>query len=103
LTVLVFGAGTDYALLVIARYREELRRHADRHQAMTIAKQHQGAPLTGGAAGLPRMAEDPPVIGLTENVELDARGQASLQRRLFLRFTFSVCPQAVLQKPYHLA
>jgi len=37
LTVLVFGAGTDYALLLIARYREELRRHADRHVAMTEA------------------------------------------------------------------
>jgi RND superfamily putative drug exporter len=37
LTVLVFGAGTDYALLLTARYREELRRHADRHEAMAIA------------------------------------------------------------------
>jgi putative drug exporter of the RND superfamily len=37
LTVLVFGAGTDYALLLTARYREELRRHADRHQAMATA------------------------------------------------------------------
>jgi putative drug exporter of the RND superfamily len=37
LTVLVFGAGTDYALLLTARYREELRRHADRHQAMAVA------------------------------------------------------------------
>jgi putative drug exporter of the RND superfamily len=37
LTVLVFGAGTDYALLLTARYREELRRHADRHEAMAVA------------------------------------------------------------------
>ena len=37
LTVLVFGAGTDYALLLTARYREELRRHEDRHQAMAVA------------------------------------------------------------------
>jgi putative drug exporter of the RND superfamily len=37
LTVLVFGVGTDYALLLIARYREELRRHRDRHQAMAVA------------------------------------------------------------------
>jgi putative drug exporter of the RND superfamily len=37
LTVLVFGAGTDCALLLTARYREELRRHADRHEAMAVA------------------------------------------------------------------
>ena len=37
LTVLVFGAGTDYALLLTARYREELRRHDDRHEAMAVA------------------------------------------------------------------
>ena len=35
--MLVFGAGTDYALLLIARYREELRRHEDRHEAMAVA------------------------------------------------------------------
>jgi RND superfamily putative drug exporter len=37
LTILAFGVGTDYALLLIARYREELRRHADRHHAMAEA------------------------------------------------------------------
>ena len=42
LTVLVFGAGTDYALLLVARYREELRRHEDRHQAMAIALHRSG-------------------------------------------------------------
>jgi putative drug exporter of the RND superfamily len=43
LTVLVIGAGTDYALLLIARYREELRRHEDRHEAMAFAL-HRAAP-----------------------------------------------------------
>ncbi|ROO84331.1 RND superfamily putative drug exporter [Actinocorallia herbida] len=33
-SVLVFGAGTNYALLVIARYREELRLEDDKHVAM---------------------------------------------------------------------
>jgi putative drug exporter of the RND superfamily len=42
LPVLVFGAGTDYALLLVARYREELRRHEDRHEAMRIALRRAG-------------------------------------------------------------
>jgi putative drug exporter of the RND superfamily len=42
LYVLVFGAGTDYALLLTARYREELRRHEDRHEAMAIALRRAG-------------------------------------------------------------
>lgn len=37
LSVLVFGAGTDYALLLISRYRDELRSHVSRHAAMSVA------------------------------------------------------------------
>jgi len=42
LPVLVFGAATDYALLLVARYKEELRRHEDRHEAMAIALHRAG-------------------------------------------------------------
>src|SRR5215207_6018334 len=42
LSVLVIGAGTDYALLLVARYREELRRHEDRHEAMALALRRAG-------------------------------------------------------------
>ncbi len=37
LSVLVFGAATNYALLLIARYREELLHFADRREAMRVA------------------------------------------------------------------
>ncbi|MBV9204782.1 MAG: MMPL family transporter [Actinobacteria bacterium] len=50
LVVLVIGASTDYALLLIARYREELRRHADRHQAMAVAMRRAGPAII--ASGL---------------------------------------------------
>ncbi len=37
LSVLVFGAGTDYALLLISRYRDELKGEESRHLAMARA------------------------------------------------------------------
>lgn len=43
LSVLVLGAGIDYALLIVARYREELRNTEDRHEAMAHAL-HRAAP-----------------------------------------------------------
>ncbi len=42
LSVLVFGAGTNYALLLIARYRDELRLVEDRRQAMSLALRGAG-------------------------------------------------------------
>jgi putative drug exporter of the RND superfamily len=49
LLVLVFGAGTDYALLLTARYREELRRHQDRHEAMAVALRRAGPAVIASA------------------------------------------------------
>jgi RND superfamily putative drug exporter len=42
LSILVLGVGTDYALLLVARYREELRNHEDRHEAMELALRTAG-------------------------------------------------------------
>ncbi len=42
LSVLVLGAGTDYALLLVSRYREELRKHEDKHVALRRALQTAG-------------------------------------------------------------
>ena len=50
LTVLVFGVGTDYALLLLSRYREELRQRADRHQAMAAALRGAVPAIVGSAA-----------------------------------------------------
>jgi putative drug exporter of the RND superfamily len=49
LTVLVFGAGTDYALLIVARYREELRRQHDPHVAVATAMRTAGPPIVASA------------------------------------------------------
>jgi RND superfamily putative drug exporter len=42
LSIIVLGAGTDYALLLVARYREELRRSEAKHEAMARALRTAG-------------------------------------------------------------
>jgi len=49
LTVLVFGAGTDYALLIVARYREELRKQEDKHAALATAMRTAGPAIVASA------------------------------------------------------
>ncbi|HET8813489.1 MAG TPA: MMPL family transporter [Solirubrobacterales bacterium] len=49
MSVLVLGAGTDYALLLVARYREELHRTADRHEAMRTALESAGPAIFASA------------------------------------------------------
>jgi len=54
LSVLVFGAGTNYALLLVARYREELTRDQNRHRAMLTAVTSAGPAIaaSGGTVAL---------------------------------------------------
>ncbi len=50
MSVLVLGAGTDYALLIAARYREELHRTDDRHDAIRAAMSSAGPAVFASAA-----------------------------------------------------
>jgi putative drug exporter of the RND superfamily len=50
LDVLVIGAGTDYALLLTARYRDELRRRADKYSAMSSAWRAAVQPIVASGA-----------------------------------------------------
>ena len=50
LPVLMFGVGTDYALLLVSRYREELHRFEDKHDAMQRALERSGPAII--ASGL---------------------------------------------------
>ncbi|WP_327271759.1 MMPL family transporter [Streptomyces sp. NBC_01224] len=49
-TALLFGVGTDYAMLLLARYREELRVHQDRHHAMRTALRRAVPAIAASAA-----------------------------------------------------
>jgi RND superfamily putative drug exporter len=50
LSVLVFGAGTDYALLLISRYRDELHRTPSRAEAMVRAWRRTSEAVLASAA-----------------------------------------------------
>jgi RND superfamily putative drug exporter len=50
MSVLVLGAGTDYALLIVARYREELHHAQDRHEAARAALTSAGPAVLASAA-----------------------------------------------------
>jgi putative drug exporter of the RND superfamily len=70
LSILVIGAGTDYALLLVARYREELRRHEDRHEAMAYALHRATPAILASAATV--------VVGLLCLAFADLNSTASL-------------------------
>jgi putative drug exporter of the RND superfamily len=49
LLVLMFGAGTDYCLLLVARYVEELHQHEDKHDAIRTAIPRVGPAIIASA------------------------------------------------------
>jgi len=49
MSILVFGAGTNYALFIVSRYREELQENSDRWQCMRTTMSHVGPSIAGSA------------------------------------------------------
>ena len=48
--ILVVGAATDYGLLLVARYREELHRHESKYEAIAVAWRRSVAPIVASGA-----------------------------------------------------
>jgi RND superfamily putative drug exporter len=71
LVVLMFGVGTDYCLLLVSRYREELRRFQDKHTAMMHALSRTGPAIL--ASGL-TVALSMLVLLLAENRGIQSLG-----------------------------
>ena len=71
LIVLMFGVGTDYSLLLVSRYREELRRIEDKHEAMARAVRRTGPAIL--ASGL-TVALAMLVLSLADNRGTSALG-----------------------------
>ncbi|MAG37646.1 MAG: hypothetical protein CL878_15535 [Dehalococcoidia bacterium] len=55
MSVLMFGAGTDFTLFIVARYREEWGRQPTRWKAMQVAMSHVG-PAIASSAGTTMVA-----------------------------------------------
>lgn len=45
MTVLLFGAGTDYCLFLVSRYRDELQQEADKYKALRLAINGSGGAI----------------------------------------------------------
>ena len=71
LVVLMFGVGTDYCLLLVSRYREELRQRENKHDAMRHALMRSGPAIL--ASGL-TVAVSMLVLLLAENGSIHSLG-----------------------------
>ncbi|MFI1995976.1 MMPL family transporter [Actinoplanes sp. NPDC020271] len=77
-TVLVFGAGTDYALLLISRYREELHNHENRFEAMKVALRGAGPAIAASAGTVVLSLLTLLLASLESNVSLGVTAAAGI-------------------------
>ncbi|GAA4961125.1 MMPL family transporter [Kineococcus glutinatus] len=93
-SILVFGAGTNYALLLIARYREELRHEADRHQAMRRALRSAAPAIVASAGTVVLSLLTLTAADLTSNRNLGIAGALGITTALL--FGLVVLPAALV-------
>jgi len=70
LLVLMFGAGTDYCLLLVSRYRAALRAAEDKHEALRVAVGRVGPAIfvSGATVGLALLAMLAATLGLNRTL-----------------------------------
>src|SRR5690349_3901143 len=96
-SVLVFGAGTDYALLLISRYREELRRSPSRAEAMRRAWRAAAPAITASAGTVLLALLTLLVAQVTANRTLGVAAAAGVL--VALAFGLFVLPAAIVALP----
>ncbi|MBM2616558.1 MMPL family transporter [Actinoplanes sp. LDG1-06] len=94
ITVLVFGAGTNYALLIISRYREELHRHEDRFEAMRTALKGAGPAVLASSGTVVLSLLTLLLASLGKNLALGVAGAAGIA--IAAVFALFVLPPALL-------
>ncbi|AGI87091.1 MULTISPECIES: MMPL family transporter [Streptomyces] len=88
LSILVIGAATDYALLLTARFREELSLHGDRFTAMRLAWRQSFGPITASAATVALGLLALLLSDLTNNRALGPVGAIGIVCSVFSALTF---------------
>jgi RND superfamily putative drug exporter len=93
-TVLVFGAGTNYALLIISRYREELHHYDDRFEAMRKALRGAGPAVLASSGTVVLSLLTLLLASLGKNLALGVAGAAGIA--IAAVFALLVLPPALL-------
>jgi putative drug exporter of the RND superfamily len=88
LFILVVGAATDYALLLVSRYREQLREHESKYAAMRSAYRGAAEPIVASAATVILGLLCLLLSGLSSTRGLGPVGAIGITGALFAALTF---------------